>query len=195
MGAEGTVVGTVPVNGLLLDVDGIDVRVPANAVEYLNEMVPVNAAPAIFASTGQPMRARKVWGWLGCISIVVLLCIYVAYAKRYGPDSDYHTGFLIGSASFSKEDLKALDCLTAQFKNLTQTKQHLRDLEEGRVDPSAADLQSVPPVCGVKADYLNEDSAAMREAMDSLPEYWREGFKDGWRDERQKVLAGRHIEN
>jgi hypothetical protein len=116
---------------------------------------------------------RKTWVWLGSISIVVLLCAYFAYVKRYGPGSDYHTGFLLGSSSFSVADINDLHCLELE----TEALQH------GYPSPN----------CEFKD--LNGDSA-MEEAMKSLSisdigEEARQGFKDGWRYERQKAFASR----
>jgi hypothetical protein len=69
VGAEGMVVGTVPVNGLLLDVDGIDVRVPINAVQYVNEPEAVTPTPTIKSAAH---RTRKyVWPAAGLLAIAV----------------------------------------------------------------------------------------------------------------------------
>ena len=111
---------------------------------------------------------------IGCVSIVVLLCVYSAYyVERYGPDSHYHHGFSFGGIYFLKEDVNNLDCL-----GLT-----LAALQHGSPSPN----------CEVKS--LDGDSA-MEEAMESssfsdMGEDERRGFKDGWREQRRKAYAER----
>lgn len=61
---------------------------------------------------------KKFWFWFGCILIVLLLGVYYSYVNRYGPESDYHTGFLLGSAAFSTADLENLRCLELRVKAL-----------------------------------------------------------------------------
>ena len=119
---------------------------------------------------------KKFWVWLGCISIIVLLCVYFAYVKRYGPGSAYRTGFLLGSSSFTLAETKDLDCLRLEIEA----------------------LQPGYPSANCRVRDLKGDPA-MEEAMESgsisdIGEDAREGFKDGWRAERQKSFAKREKE-
>jgi hypothetical protein len=136
---------------------------------------PRDETPMTKASLIRGLRTvpRRFWVWLVGVSIVLLLGVYSCRVNRYGPGSDYHTGFLLGSAAFGTEDLKGLRCLEQHVKSLDA-------LQHGFV--SSGDN------CEVKD--LQADSA-MEEKLGSLPDELRIGFRDGWRDERQKTFAER----
>lgn len=116
---------------------------------------------------------KRFWAWFGCISIVVLLCVYSFHLKHYGPGSDYRTGFLLGSSAFLIAEKDNLACLGMEVESLR------------RGFPSA----------GCEVRDLDRDSA-IQEAMESqslsrASEDLRKGFEDGWQDENRKVHAQR----
>src|ERR1019366_1348545 len=61
VGAECMVVGAVQ-DGLLLDVDGIDVRVSINAIGYLNEDVPGKTGAPAVPPTVEPPKVPRAEG-------------------------------------------------------------------------------------------------------------------------------------
>ena len=114
--------------------------------------------------------SRKASLWLGGLLAVAAFCSYSypAYVER---QRDYHTGFLLGGSSFLVADGKALDCLKLELDALQNR------------NPS--------PNCEVQG--LSNDSA-MEEAMAAeclSGQNIRNGFKDGWRNERAAVFAER----
>ena len=114
---------------------------------------------------------------IGCVSIVVLLCVYsVYYVTRYGPDSDYRSGFRFGGAYYLKVAAESAHCLTLQMEAL----------QRGR---SGA---FIPPDCETSpldGDSAMEEAAMRSRVFSGMGEDEREGFRDGWRAERRKDRA------
>jgi hypothetical protein len=106
---------------------------------------------------------------------VVLLCAYSAYyVKRYGPNSDYHRGFVFGGALFLREDVENLDCLGLKIGSL----------QHGYPSPNC----EVKPLDG---DSAMEEAAMKSRSFSDMGEDERKGFEDGWRNKRREVFAER----
>lgn len=179
VGAEGTVVGTVPVNGLLIEVDGIDVRVPRDAVEYLNEEPA--ALSAITGGTRQPKNASGT-------AKVLLMCaggILALTAISLLPDAnrEYDYGYVMGVARYISETGKNLDCVRSSLlgpsKSVSGYEQHFKVCYK--------DLQS--------DDAMNDAADIFEQDLGISRSMWRRiGFKRGWKKPGRQILPRTGLE-
>ena len=181
MGAEGTVVGTVPVNGLLLDVDGIDVRVPANAVEYLNDAD--NSLERPVSNSVEPKNNNVVrtlpiplFGRMKRIALTIF--VLALFGVPFYPHAyeQYQFGFVFGGAEYVLAAKKDLACVQnpPQLQTTSGWKEHF----EGCYTDLGRD------------SVIEHAAEEYRRASADTSIFGRLGFKRGWKSSNQIPRSG-----
>lgn len=127
---------------------------------------------------------KKFWFVLVCLSIGASLGAHYYYVNRYGPGSDYYTGFLLGSANYLDANVKNLECLQMTLQKLAEAEKRVAELKGGAPATSSDFQKSSGDNCTVRD--LKKDSTMEEDAEKLKILEWHTGFRDGWRAQRQK---------